>query len=227
MKYARYIFMALGIALIVALGIMVKDYFPDTAVWVLDIFVACIAYATAVHSFSAIMAPPEKVSAGVAGMGVNMYISSLYAVLAVIVGVIGFVVPIDFKWQLLIQLALIVMLASGIFGSLMANQRLNSVEAKSQMNHAAKQSLALKGQQLKLAAITMKNQDLKGDIGKIAERLGYISPSHSPMAQAIEDQLSQSIDTLEQMIRSSQADEQIEQEIVRAQELLKQRLQTY
>ena len=227
MNYARYIFMGLGIALIVALGIMVKDYFPDTAVWVLDLIVACIAYAVAVHSFSAIMSPPDKVSAGVAGMGLSMYISGLYTILAVIVGVIGFAASIDFKWQLLIQLALLVMLASGIFGSIMANQRLNSVEAKSQMNHAAKQSLAFKGQQLKLAAITMKNQDLKGDISKVAERLNYISPSHSPMAQAIEDQLSHSIDSLEQLIRSNQADEQIEQELFRTQELIKQRLQTY
>ena len=219
--------MGLGIALIVALGIMVKDYFPDTAVWVLDLIVACIAYVVAVHSFSAIMSPPDKVSAGVAGMGLSMYISGLYTILAVIVGVIGFAASIDFKWQLLIQLALLVILASGIFGSIMANQRLNSVETKSQMNHAAKQSLAFKGQQLKLAAITMKNQDLKGDISKVAERLNYISPSHSPMAQAIEDQLSHSIDSLEQLIRSNQADEQIEQEFFRTQELIKQRLQTY
>lgn len=227
MNYARYIFMGLGIALIVALGIMVKDYFPDTAVWVLDLIVACIAYAAAVHSFSAIMAPPEKVSAGVAGMGLSMYISGLYAFLAVLVGIIGYAVPIDFKWQLLIQLALLVMLASGIFGSMMANQRLNSVDTKSQINQAAKKSLAFKGQQLKLAAITMKNQDLKGDISKLAERLNYISPSHSPMAQAIEDQLAHSIDTMEQMIRSNQADEQLQQEIFRAQELIKQRIQTY
>ena len=227
MKYIRYIFMALGVALIIALGIMVKDYFADTGVWVLDLLVACIAFSSATYAFTAVMAPPQHVSADVAGMGVRIWAVGTYIVLAVIVGVAGFFIPIDFKWQLLIQLALLLLLASGLFGSLLANQRLNSVEAHSEMNHASKQNLNFKGQQLKLSALNLKNTDLRKDIDKLALRLGYISPSHSPMAVTIEDQIAKSIDTLEQLIRTEATDEAISQELARVDLLLKQRIQTY
>lgn len=227
MKYIRYIFGALGIVLIIVLGVMVKEYFPDPAVWGLDLAVACIAFGVATYSFSAVMGSNEEVQAGVPGMGVHIWVTGVYIVLAVAVGVIGFTVPVGFKWQLLIQLALLVMLASGIFGGLMANQRLSGVEVRSQLNHAARESLVFKSQQLKLAVINMADAELRSRINKLCDRVAYITPSHSPMAVNIENQLSLSMDTLEQLVNAGGQAENIVQQVDRAELLLKQRIQTY
>lgn len=227
MKNMRYIFLVLGIGLIIALGVMLKDYFSDTSVLVLDIFVSCVAYAALFYSFSAVMAPSEDVSRGVAGLGVRMWVAGLYAVLAIGMVLIGYFVPIDFKWQLLVQIALLVLLASGLFGGMMANQRLNQVEANSQLNHAAKLDLAYRGQQLKLAAIGMNDADMQRDVNKLAERLSYITPSHSPMAITLDDQLAKVVDSMTSMLSSGTTGEAFEQQMKRADMLLKQRMQTY
>ncbi len=227
MKYLRYIFGALGIVLIIVLFIFVKEYFPDPAVWALDLVVACIAAAAAVYSFSAVMGSNEEVAANVAGMGVHIWVTGVYIVLAIAVGLIGFSVPVDFKWQLLIQLALLVMLASGIFGGHMANQRLNGVEVRSQLNHAARESLVFKSQQLKVAVIALTDEDLRSRINKLCDRIGFITPSHSPMAVNIENQISLCLDTIEQLVNAREPAENVIQQLNRAELLLKQRIQTY
>lgn len=227
MKNLRYIFLVLGIGLIIALGILLKDYFDDTAVWVLDLVVSCVAYSALFYSFSAIMAPAEDVSAGVAGMGIRMWVAGFYTLLAVGMGVAGFFVPIDFKWQLLVQIGLLVVLASGLFGGMMANQRLNQVEANSQLNQAAKLDLSYRGQQLKLAAIGMSDTELQRTINKLADRMNYITPSHSPMAITLDDQLAKVVDGMVSMLSSGTNGEALEQQLQRADMLLKQRMQTY
>lgn len=224
-KYSGLIVWAMGVALIVALCVLLEKSFADSRVLVLDGVVAVVVYSLVLYNFTGWMRPAEEFGSDVPAVGVKMYVTAFYVVLAILGGIIGFFAPIVFKWQLIMQLFFAFLLIVGLMTGFAGNQRLATVTAKSQQNHQATDHLQLLAQQLKMAALGIDNGDVRSAVDKLAERVAFISPSQSPIAHQLEEKLTASMRRVASMLDGDATE--LLAEIEKAQNILKQRITTY
>lgn len=224
-KTSGLIVWLMGLALIAAFCVMVADRFDNQNVLVLDGVVAAVVYTVALFNFTSWMRPSEEFAQGVPSVGVNIYVATTYVVLAVLGVVIGLVAPLSFKWQLLLQACFAFVLVAGTMTGFFANERLSTVAEKSRLNHLATDQLKQQAQQLKLQTLGLQDADVKEALAKLVERVGYISPSQSAMAQQLEEKLSASLRHIATMGTDDKG--ALLQEIDQAQAILKQRMATY
>ena len=215
----------MGIVLIVAFCMLVANHFDDSNVLVLDGVVAVVAYTVGLYSFTNLFKSTGEFAEGVPALGMNIYISGAYIVLAALAIIVGLAVPLSFKWQLLIQGACVFILVVGILTGLMGNQRLTTVAAASQQRHQATDQLELQAQQLKMMVLRVNDSEVQGAINKLADRVRMLSPSTSAIARDLEAQLAASMRRLATM--STDDKEALLKEIEQAQLILKQRMATY
>ena len=228
MQNTRYIIGALGIVLIIALGFLLQDLFPCVEVLVLDVAVVIAVYVASVYMFSSFLRSTGEFSGSVPGLGANMYTIIFYIILALGGVLLGFFAEIAFKWQLFGQICFIVMLVSGLLVGQTANQRQNKVVQKSESNFKSKEQLLTSAQLLKTAALSNVNdENLREAINKFAERINYLSPSQSEMARALETKLSSCISQLQTLVNQGADSDMISKELEMANQILKQRIQTY
>lgn len=223
-KTSGIIVWLMGVALIVALCIMVADHFIDSRVLWLDGVVAVAAYSVALYSFTGLFRSTGEFAADMPALGVNIYTSSAYVLMAVAGIVAGLAVPLAFKWQLLLQGACIFVLVGGMLTGIMAGQRLDTVAATSQQRHQATDLLAQQAQLMKMQALSA-DAEVQEAIGRLATGIGMITPSQSALARQAEEQLAASMSTIARLAATDK--DAALQETERATALLKQRMNTY
>ena len=228
MQYTRYIVGALGIVLIIALGFLLQDQFSDVKVLVLDVAVVIAAYIVSIYIFTRFTCNTDSFADNVPGLGVNMYFVVFYIVLAIIGILLGTFVQISFKWQLFYQMVFMVLLASGVLTGQAANQRQNHVVQNSESINKSKEQLLANAQLLKVASLSnVTDNHLREGINKFVERVNYLSPSQSEVARTLEEELLSSITQMQTLVKQGDDAGAIVQELEKANQILKQRIQTY
>lgn len=184
-----YILAAAGEALIIAAFLIFGGETP-TNILTLNIIVASIVFQLAIFTFATPAVSLDDPSArAAAGIGIRWYVKGLYAIAALGAMLImntGSIV--EFKYQLIVQLVLLFMLACGIFAGITASAKTARVyadEARRQggIDEARRAVRALADS----AALAQEiPAEVSARIRALGETLRYTSPCLSPEASETE-----------------------------------------
>ncbi len=229
MKYSSIIIWMLGMGLIVFLCVLVSGWFPDKYMLLTDAVVMMIGWSLIVFVLGGVFATRDEFGQGMPGLGVKMFTVSTYVVLSLLCIVFGRVAEIPLKWQLFLQFVLLFLVVVGLLTSYAASGRMNYIAQESEERHAPVADLSMIAQQVVMASQLNRSLDatLQSDIRKLAERIGYITPSASANAQLQEGMLRSSVNRLMSLINSQAPTDQIAAEVETAKSLIAQRLRTY
>lgn len=188
-KTFYYILAAAGEALIIAAFLIFGGEAPGN-IMALNIIVASIVFQLAVFTFATPAVSLDDPSGRqAAGIGIRWYVKGLYAFAALGAMLImntGSIV--EFKYQLIVQLVLLFMLACGIFAGITASAktaRVHDEESQRQegIDEARRAVRALADEAAIAAGVPA---DLRARIDKLVETLRYTSPYLSAEAAETE-----------------------------------------
>ena len=171
----------------------------------------------------------EEFARDVPAAGVRIPFLWLYATLSLAGIGVGILYSISFSWQTFYQLCFLFLMTIGLLLSKASTERLHHLANTSHKRQQPKNLLVDIGQQLRIAASvnTSIDDDLNTRINKLAERIGYISPSTTAAAQGLEKKLKDSIVRIQELLSNGGNTETISAELEKAQTVLSQRLKTY
>lgn len=229
MKYIRFVVWAVAICLIALLCVLASGVFADVRVLILDGVVLACAVTMLGYAYGLLFASSEDFSRSMPSVGVAMPAARIYASLAIVGIVVGLVLNIPFLWQLFGQLCFLFVAVLSLLSARASAARLNQVEQLSNQRQQPREQLAALALQLQTASLSnpIVGDARRAAIGKLVERVGYISPSSTTAAIGLENQLSTSLKQLLQLLSTSAPAGQIDDELERAQQLLTQRIRTY
>ena len=215
--------------LIVFLCILTSGMFEDKSILLLDSGVLIICWTLSLYIFGGLFASQEDFSNEFPATGIKLYLLWSYCPLAILCIYGGYAHKIPFSWQLFIQAILLFIVLIGLVLSKASVERLAEVESQSNERHASKDSLSVMAQQMSMAASLNQliSPEVKKEISKFTERVGYISPSNSPTAVMQEGMLRKSIGRLSLLVQSDASSDQLYKELEDAKTILSQRLKTY
>ena len=221
MKRANIIITVAGLAFIGVLAWFVSPWFLDLRVLVLDAVVLAVAFLTFVYATDNIFMRSKDFSRNMASTGVNIYVSSAYILLSLAGIVVGLFLPL---YQALFVALLVFGLAVGKF----SDKRMDSVAAESAANAASRDALKDMGDRLDMeAGLSASISDgMKQRIKRLAERIGYITPSDSTTAAMLEDKLSAALTRLAAAVARGEADDEVEEALANAENIVAQRIRT-
>lgn len=219
----------IGVALIVFLCFLSKDLLEDQNILYLDGGALICCYTLWLYTIGILFAPKEVFSDNVSSTGINMFTFSTYVCLVFLGIFIGYWYHLSFGIQLFYQLCFLFVVFLGALASNAASQKIVSVSTQSEMRHQTKNDLLLLAQQIQYSSSVNHSlpNNIKENIDKIVERIGYISPSDSDLAKAQEEKLNESLWRLSKLMTDTPVIERIDQEIELTNDILKQRIKTY
>ncbi len=228
MKRANIIITIAGLAFIGVLAWFVSPWFTDIKVLVLDAVVVAVAFLTFVYATDNIFMRSKDFSRSMASTGVNIYVSSAYILLSLAGVVVGLFLPDSFKWQVLYQALFVALLVFGLAVGKFSDKRMDSVAAESAANAASRDTLKEMGDRLDMEAglSASISDDTKQRIKRLAERIGYITPSDSTTATMLEDKLSAVLTRLAAAVARGDADDAMEEALANAENIVAQRIRT-
>lgn len=228
MKRANIIITVAGLAFIGVLAWFVSPWFLDLRVLVLDAVVLAVAFLTFVYATDNIFMRSKDFSRNMASTGVNIYVSSAYILLSLAGVVVGLFLPGSFKWQVLYQALFVALLVFGLAVGKFSDKRMDSVAAESAANAASRDALKDMGDRLDMeAGLSASISDgMKQRIKRLAERIGYITPSDSTTAAMLEDKLSAALTRLAAAVARGEADDEVEEALANAENIVAQRIRT-
>jgi len=229
MKNSNIIIWLLGTGLIVLLCILLSGYFTDLRILFLDGGVLVCVYSLFIYVYGSLYYDKEEFARDVPAAGVRIPALWLYSALALAGIAAGYFAAISFSWQTFYQLCFLLLMIAGLLLGKASTERLHQVADNSQLLQQSKESLVAAAQQLRIAASvsTTLDGELKTGIGKLSERIGYISPSTTHTAKGLEDALRSSVERIQDLLNSSADPEAVSAELEKAQTILSQRLKTY
>ncbi len=223
----------LVIGLIIAAFILMANAFP-TNVLILDIVVACLAWTSLFWTWRlpwAIQINDRRQTARSLGeMGVGWWVSGWYAFLSIMFMIWGYFQPIPFKWQVLVQAALLVFLIAGMFSTVKAGEKVSAVE--DEQREQRRPVVDTRERWNDLVAQTELISGLPAEVKERIERLAsdcrYISPSPTPRARDLDAKLYSLAGDISRALPAYDLnDRQISQWLQEAQVTLKQRKSVY
>ena len=229
MKTKNLIIWIFGIGLILFLCVLMSDLFDDKRVLFMDGVVMIIAYSLLNYVYGFFYVPTDEFDSEVPASGIKLFTVWIYALLAFVCIVFGRVVNISFTWQLFLHFCLLFFAMVGLLVGHAASSRLTAIDRKSQVRHANTDGLAALSQQVLLAASLAGSIDptLTSEIKKLAERMGYITPSDSAAATMQEGMLRSSVNRILTLVNSQASADELYREVENAKTILAQRLRTY
>lgn len=229
MRISKYFIWLLGTGMIIILCLLVSDFFPDKRILYLDGTVLIVCYSLLLHVYGGLYVSEEDFSNEMPATGVKFYVLWTYIPLAILCVFYGLRYWIPFKWQLFIQTCLLFFVLVGLLMSKAAINKLAEVDEKSKKRHANTESLADLAQQMQLSASLSKSLHpaILEDVQKLAERVGFITPSSSSAAAMQEGLLRNSVNRIISLVTADAPVEQINGELENAKRVLSQRLKTY
>lgn len=219
----------IGVCLIILLCVLAADWFSELRLLLLDGGVLICVYSLFVYVYGGMFYNKGEFARDIPAAGVRMYAFWLFSTLSVIGIIAGYALSVPFKWQTFYQLCFLFLMIVGLLAGKASTERLQTVADNSMQLQQSKEQLVYAAQQLRVTVSVNQSidGDLKTDINKLVERIGYISPSSSPMAKSLEASLGASINQLHNMLNNNVDIEDISKELVKANALLSQRLKTY
>ena len=229
MKNSNIIIWLLGVGLIVILCVLLAGYFNELRLLLLDGGVLICVYSLFIYVYGGLYYDREEFARDVPAAGVRIPALWLYSTLALTGIVAGYAYSVSFSWQTFYQMCFLFLMTVGLLLGKASTERLHQVANNSQQLQQSKEQLVSVAQHLRVAASvnTSIDADLKARISRLSERIGYISPSTSPMAKGLEDSLRGSVKQLQDMLNSGASVDTLSGELQKAETLLSQRLKTY
>lgn len=229
MKISKLIIWLLGTGMIILLCFLVSDFFSDKRILYLDGTVLIVLYSLLLHVYGGLYVSEEDFSNEMPATGVKFYVLWTYISLAILCVFYGFTFWIPFKWQLFIQTCLLFLVLIGLLVSKAAINKLAEVDEKSNKRHANTESLADLAQQMQLSASLSKSLHpaILEDVQKLAERVGFVTPSSSSAAATQEGLLRDIINRIISLVTADSPTEQISGELENAKRVLSQRIKSY
>lgn len=229
MKNSNIIIWLLGVGLIVILCVLLAGYFNELRLLLLDGGVLICVYSLFIYVYGGLYYDREEFARDVPAAGVRIPALWLYSTLALTGIVAGYAYSVSFSWQTFYQMCFLFLMIVGLLLGKASTERLHQVANNSQQLQQSKEQLVSLAQHLRVAASvnTSIDAELKASISRLSERIGYISPSTSPMAKGLEDSLKGTVKQLQDMLNSGASLDTLSGELQKAETLLSQRLKTY
>jgi MFS family permease len=229
MKNSNIIIWLLGVGLIVILCVLLAGYFNELRLLLLDGGVLICVYSLFIYAYGGLYYDREEFARDVPAAGVRIPALWLYSTLALTGIVAGYAYSVSFSWQTFYQMCFLFLMIVGLLLGKASTERLHQVANNSQQLQQSKEQLVSLAQHLRVAASvnTSIDAELKASISRLSERIGYISPSTSPMAKGLEDSLRGTVKQLQDMLNSGASLDTLSGELQKAETLLSQRLKTY
>ena len=122
----------------------------------------------------------------------------------------------------------VALLVFGLAVGKFSDKRMDSVAAESAANAASRDALKDMGDRLDMeAGLSASISDgMKQRIKRLAERIGYITPSDSTTAAMLEDKLSAALTRLAAAVARGEADDEVEEALANAENIVAQRIRT-
>lgn len=229
MKNSNIIIWLLGVVLIVLLCVLCADYFSDMRVLLLDGAVLMCSYSLLIYVYGGLYYDKEEFARDVPAAGVRIPALWVYVILALVGILAGYAYSISFSWQVFYQLCFLFLMTGGLLLGKASTDRLHQVADNSQQVQFSKEQLVRAVQKLRISASVSGTIDdeTKERVNKLAERIGYISPSTTLEAKSLEDSLTNSINRIQDLLNGGSNADVVFAELEKAQTLLSQRLKTY
>lgn len=229
MKNSNIIIWLLGVGLTVILCVLLAGYFNELRLLLLDGGVLICVYSLFIYVYGGLYYGREEFARDVPAAGVRIPALWLYSTLALTGIVAGYAYSVSFSWQTFYQMCFLFLMIVGLLLGKASTERLHQVANNSQQLQQSKEQLVSLAQHLRVVASvnTSIDAELKASISRLSERIGYISPSTSPMAKGLEDSLRGTVKQLQDMLNSGASLDTLSGELQKAETLLSQRLKTY
>lgn len=216
----------IGYSLIVSSFILLFTWLPDD-IRILDIVVTSIIFTQLVEFlFFPLIDLEKKAHKEVGMMGIHLAAINTYAVVAIVIMVVGMIWELSFTWQVLLQLGALLILIIGRVATLHSGEKVEAVYEKGQVLKGGKQHLKAAAESMMdaIARSSELSPVLVSRITQLTEDIRYITPSTNNEALNLELQFSRLASDLEVMLRQSPLNnEQIEQAIGQLEYILAKR----
>lgn len=189
----------LGYGLIIAAFILLVGGLVSNDVLTLDIVVSCILYTLyALFSFFPLVNTKDSSHKEVGMLGPHMFFLTICTVLSIGLMICGIIWPIPFTYQLLGQLAVLLIALLGRSAALQSGDKVKEIHHLEQAQKQGRDSL--KSQMLMFMEEVYSSKRLDAQtverLKKIQEDTRFVTPSLAPEAQALEYQFMQSVQDL-------------------------------
>ena len=195
----------IGYGLIVASFILLFTWLPDD-IRILDIVVTSIIYTQLVEFlFFPLIDLEKKAHKEVGMMGIHLAAINTYAVVAIVIMVVGMIWELSFTWQVLLQLGALLILIIGRIATLHSGEKVEAVYEKEQVLKGGKQQLKAAAESMMdaIARSSELSPVLVSRITQLTEDIRYITPSTNNEALNLELQFTRLSDDLKVMLRQS------------------------
>ena len=195
----------IGYGLIVASFILLFTWLPDD-IRILDIVVTSIIYTQLVEFlFFPLIDFDKKAHKEVGMMGIHLAAINTYAVVAIVIMVVGMIWELSFTWQILLQLGALLILIIGRVATLHSGEKVEAVYEKEQVLKGGKQQLKAAAESMMdaIARSSELSPVLVSRITQLTEDIRYITPSTNNEALNLELQFTRLSDDLKVMLRQS------------------------
>ena len=193
----------LGYCLIIADFILMAGGVVSNDVLTLDIIVSCLIYTVyAVASFFPLINTKDSSHKEVGMLGINMFFLSVCTVLSIGLMICGIIWQIPFTYQLLGQLAIVLIDLVGRGASLQSGEKVKEIHQLEQAKKQGRDSLKTQMLMFMEEVYSSKRLDPQtvGRLEKLQQETRFVTPSLSPEAQALEYQFMQSVQDLRVMM---------------------------
>lgn len=216
----------LGYGLIIAGFIVFGELLPDD-VRVLDIIVTCLMFTQLVEFFFFPLIDTGRPAHKEVGMlGIHLAALNTYFGGAIVVMAAGIYWHLPFSWQLLMQLAALLILVLGRVFTLHAGDKVEQVYQREEQLRDGKAMLKMTMESVvdKAACCRSLSPDLLARLQALQDDIRFVTPSTSTEARSLESRFMRQADTVIALLRALQPDEQrLADEIAQLELLLSKR----
>jgi multisubunit Na+/H+ antiporter MnhG subunit len=219
-------------AIIISLALWAGEHFDiPTNILVLDIVVLTIMLVLGGYeSFQPLFAMVFKKLDEVASLGLRWMSLAFYMICALVLIVLGVIIPISFFFQLIGQVFLLVILLAAYLTSSTTATLIGKVAAKEEKVLAGRQSMRTAVRQMKdeVAITSGVPEYINEAISEMEEKLRYISPCENPEAIAYEKQFADIAERVVIAMSNLEMNEEaIKKDLLRLHRLIENRKNTY
>ncbi len=229
-KSFGYIVLLFGIALIfTGFFLLTKDENRNNIFW-LNLVLACFIYFLNFVTIFGLLGIYLDFNHQIAGLGIRLISVRLYSLFSIALAVFCYTYPVDFKYQLYLQLLTLFFLAIAYFLSQISTDKAISVALEQENLSKGKQEILSLISQMEMLFTKdpTKWLDFKMRIEILKEEVRYLSPSNNSFAIELDQQMVTELNKLYELLRDGGDDEKVANlHLLRCKELTKQRKKTY
>lgn len=224
--FLRIATFVLGYGLIIGGFILLGGDTLEQRILVLDIVASCAVF-TLVSQYLIVpfIDTRDRDGRGVGMLGINIFFLNVCAVASLIIIIGGVAGEWEFKYQLMAQFAVLLVLCVGGFLTLHAGDKVAQVHQNEQRLMAGKASMRDAAAQLLSSAEIAGGVDtaIMERLRQLSDDTRYVAPSANPQAMNLEDVFCQTADQTADLLAQPEGASQVVQLIARLERTLQQR----